>query len=74
MIKLELTEQEAVIIMDALTDKKINLRTAHFPDHDKELTEQEFLSSDITDKRRSNYFTCKKFADIINDKLWMSNF
>jgi hypothetical protein len=74
MITLHLTEQEAIIIKDALTDKKINLRTIHSPAGDRDLTEQEFLSSDITDKRRSNYFTCKKFADFISDKLRISNF
>lgn len=67
-IKLELTEQEAILVRDALTDKRVGLRTIHLP-KEKVLSEQEFLNSDITEKRRENYFSVCDVINMINARI-----
>jgi len=70
MIKLELSEQEAILTRDALTEAKISLRTIHIPGKDdKVLTEENFLNADISDRKRSNYFAICDVLTIINLKV-----
>lgn len=70
MIKLELSEQEAILTRDALTEAKISLRTIRIPGKDdKVLTEENFLNSDISDRKRSNYFAICDVLTMISQKV-----
>jgi len=68
-MKFDLTEQEAILTREALTDYKIKLRTIHSPTGDQELTERDFLASDITERRRSNYFSVCDILSMINTRI-----
>jgi hypothetical protein len=54
----DLTDQESTVLQDALTEYAVMLRTIKSPNsEDRTLTENAFLTSDISPARKQRYLT-----------------
>jgi hypothetical protein len=66
----DITTREAIVLKEALTEYKLKLRTIHSPiADDKTLTEEDFLSRDISENKRWNYLSICDMIQIVDSKI-----